>query len=281
MEAVVEPLNDGIVSIYNICMSLLDAQVDPTTDTCSNYKQIRRHIKNAEWYLRKSETTIKKKLGYFDERMEQLTKEKGNVEQQKKEKCMAKDKLHIEKKSAEESLKSSEAALKQAQKNVESTKRALQKQEDRKETGGWVTAAGAGITLIPIAGWIAGEKSSTSDHYYKFAIILKSTTNHLLDAKEELEENDSKVKENRKRVSNYQSKICKIKSDIEETDKLKQHLEVTAAFQEMVRRAVNLLGILTGRVTVLERQTQRFILWQPVIKAMEDVLKAAGNVAEN
>lgn len=108
----------------------------------------------------------KKKLGYLDEWMERLTLEKGNVEQQKKEKCMAKDELHIKKKSAEESLKYSEAALKQAQKNVESTKRTLKKEKDRQDTGGLVAVAGAGVTLIPIAGWIVGKKFSTSNHYY-------------------------------------------------------------------------------------------------------------------
>ncbi|RXN28172.1 hypothetical protein ROHU_019498 [Labeo rohita] len=287
MEEVVEPLNEGIVSISNICKSFLDAQADPTTDICSNSKQIRRHIKKAEWYLKKSETRIKTKLRYFNERMERLIKEKGNVEQQKKEKCMAKDKLHIEKKSAKESLQSSEAALKQAQNNVKSTKRALRKQEDRKETGALVAVAGVGVSMIPIAGWIAGPAI-----FFNGVNTIVDASQAIRDAENELEENYSKVMKNRKRVSNYQSTICNIEREIKETDKvlnkiqrqteeLKQHLEVTAAFQEMVRKAVNLLSVLTGRVTVLEKHTQRFILWQPVINVMEDVLKAAGNVAEN
>ncbi|KAK2903234.1 hypothetical protein Q8A67_007947 [Cirrhinus molitorella] len=287
MEAVVGPLNEGIVSIYNICMSLLDAQVDPTTDTCSNYKQIRRHIKNAKWYLKKSEKTIKNKLGCLDEWLERLTEEKGNVEQQKKEKCRAKDKLHTEKKSAEESLRSSEAALKQAQKNVELAKYTLKKEKDRRETGGWVTAAGIGVTIIPIAGWIAGPVIVCNG----LSTIVEASE-AIKNAEDELKENYSKVRQNRKRVSNYQSKICDLESEIEETDKvlnniqreieeIKQQLEFTAAFQEMVREAVKLLSVLSGRVTVVERQTQRFIHWQPVIKAMEDVVKAAGNVAEN
>lgn len=112
------------------------------------------------------------------------------------------------------------------------------------------------------------------------------------DAEDELEENKSEVNDNSRKVSNYQSKISTIQNEIKETDKLlnkiqreieevKQHLEVTADFQQIVRKAVTLLSVLSGRVTVLERQTQRFILWEPVIKCMEDVMKAAGNVAEN
>ncbi|XP_018946843.1 uncharacterized protein LOC109075388 isoform X2 [Cyprinus carpio] len=287
VEAVVGPLNEGIVSISNICISLLDAQVDNTTDTCSNYKQIRGHIEHAERYLKKSETTIKEKLGYFDNRMERLTKEKGNVEQQKKEKCMAKDKLHIEKKSAEESLKSSEAALKQAQKNVKLTKHTLKIEKDRKETGGWVTAAGVGVTLIPVAGWIAGPVI-----VYNGVSTIVDASEAIRDAEDELKNNECQVNENSMKVSNYQCRISKIQNEIEETGKVlnkiqketeevKQHLEGTAAFQEVVRRAVNLLSVLRGRVTVLERQTQRSISWQPVTNAMEDVVKAAGDIAEN
>ncbi|KAL0172455.1 hypothetical protein M9458_032766, partial [Cirrhinus mrigala] len=112
------------------------------------------------------------------------------------------------------------------------------------------------------------------------------------DAEDELKENESQVNKSSMKVSNYRSRISSIQNEIKETDKVlyknkrkfkevNQHLEVTADIQQMVRRAVNLLSVLSGRVTVLERQTQRFILWQPVIKAMEDVVKAAGNVAEN
>jgi len=111
-------------------------------------------------------------------------------------------------------------------------------------------------------------------------------------AEDALKTNESQVNDNRIKVSNYQSKISTIQNEIKTTDKVlnkiqrqieevKQHLEVTADFQQVVRRAVTLLSVLRGRVTVLERQTQRSIHWEPVIKCMEEVMKATGNVAEN
>lgn len=160
MEAGSGPLNEGTVSICNICKSLLDAHVDPNTGTCYNYKQIRKHIEHAEQHLKKSETMIKGKLECLDERMEQLTEEKENVEQRNKEKRMAMDKLHIEKNSAEESLKNSKAALEQDKKNVALRKYEINKETDRKNTGKGVAIAGAVVTPIPVFGWIAGEKSS-------------------------------------------------------------------------------------------------------------------------
>lgn len=112
------------------------------------------------------------------------------------------------------------------------------------------------------------------------------------DAKDELKKNESQVNDNNKKVSDYQHMISTIQNEIKNTDvaldkiqkeiaEVKQHLEDTSNIQEMVRTAVNFLCVLGGRVTVLERQTQRFILRRPVIKCMEDVISAAGNVAEN
>ncbi|KAK7157482.1 hypothetical protein R3I93_008848 [Phoxinus phoxinus] len=287
MEAVSVPLNEGIVSICNICKSLLDAHVDPFTGTCSNYKQIRKHIEHAEQCLKKSETMIKGELGCLDERIEQLTEENKKVEQQNKEKRMAMDKLRIEKKSAEESLQNSKAALEQAKKSVALRKDEINRETNRKNTSTGVAIAGAVLTPIPVFGWIAGPIMMVTGVCSSLD-ALKA----IRDAEDELEKNESRVNNNSRKVSNYQSEISTIQNEIKETDKLlnkiqreikevKQHLEVTADFQQIVKKAVNLLSVLSGSATVLEKHTRQFIFWEPVIKLMEDVMKAAGNVAEN
>ncbi|XP_077061006.1 uncharacterized protein LOC143713795 [Siphateles boraxobius] len=287
IEAVSGPLNEGIVSICNICKSLLDSQVDPNTGTCSNYKQIRTKIEDAEQSLKKSETMIEGKLECLDEHIEQLTEEKENVEQRNKEKHMAMDKLHTEKESAEESLKNSKAALEQAKKIVALRKDEIKRETDRKNTCKGVAIAGAVVTPIPVFGWIAGLIMMITG-----ACLCKDATKAISDAEDELKKNESQVNDNSIKVTDYQSEISTIQNEIKETDKVldkiqreieevKQHLEATADFQQIVRKAVNLLSVLSGRVTVLERQTQRVILWEPVIKCMEEVMKAAGNVGEN
>lgn len=287
MESVVGSLNDGIVSICNIFKSLLDAQVDPTTGMCSNYEQIREHIIQADHFLEKSETMIKEKLKNLDECMERLIQEKGNAEQQNKEKRNAMDKLHIEKNSAEESLKNSKAALEQAEKMIALTKDELQRQQARHNTGTGVTVGGAVVAAIPIIGWIPGIIMISVG-----ASEIVKASNAIREAENELKIQESEVNEKSMKVSDYQSKIATIQNETEETvkllnkleketEELKQHLQFTADIQETVRRAVTLLTVLNGRVTVLEKQTQSFILWEPVINAMEDVIKAAENVAGN
>ncbi|XP_068070199.1 uncharacterized protein si:dkey-85k15.6 isoform X1 [Danio rerio] len=285
MEMVVGPLNDGIISLCYVCKHLLDAQVDPNTGICFNYRQIRRHIEYAEQHIARSEKTIKVKLQNLDERMEQLIKEQGNAEQQRRQKRQTKNELHIEKDSAEESLENSRAALEQAKKNVASAKKEKEREMLRAVKGGVVMNAAACVSIIPIVGWLV---DIMIDGFHTMAHAL----NAMMDAKDDLEENESRVGKYKRKVSDYQSKISNIESEIEETDELldkiqseieevKQHLDYTADIQEMVRKAVNLLSIVSGRVTALQRQTRRFILWEPVIKVMEEVMKAVANVAEN
>ncbi|XP_016298751.1 uncharacterized protein LOC107655690 [Sinocyclocheilus anshuiensis] len=287
IEKVVGSLHEGIVSICNISKSLLDAELDPTTGMCCNNEQIRKHIEHAEQCLKKSETMIKEKLKYLDECMERLIKEKGNAEQQNKEKCKAMGEFDIEKKSAEESLNNSKAALEQAKKMVVLTQDELQRQRARQNTGTGVTIGGAVVAAIPIIGWIPGIIMMSVG-----ASEIVKASNAIRDAENELKKQESQLNENSMKVSDYQSKIANIQNETEETVKLlnklekeiedlKQHLQFTAELQETVRRAVNLLTLLSGRATVLEKQTQSFILWEPVIKAMKDVMKAAENVAEN
>ncbi|XP_056331766.1 uncharacterized protein LOC130243573 [Danio aesculapii] len=287
METVVEPLNDGIISICYVCKHLLEAQVDPNTGMCFNYGQIRRHIEHAEQYITRSEKTIKVKLQNLDEHMEQLIKEKGNAEQQRRQKHQTKNELHIEKDSAEESLDNSREALEQAKKNVASAKKEIEREKLSMIKGGVVAVTGVGVTLIPVAGWVLGPMI-----VYDGLSTIGDAIMAMKEAEDDLEENESRVGKYRRKVSDYQSMISKIESEIEETDELldkiqseieevKQHLDYTADIQEMVRKAVNLLSVVSGRVTALERQTRRFILWEPVIKVMEEVMEAVTNVVEN
>ncbi|KAL0172562.1 hypothetical protein M9458_032873 [Cirrhinus mrigala] len=287
MEVVLRLLKKGIVAICNICVSLKKAHVSPTTDTCSNYKQIRKHIEDAEQCLKTSETVIKEKLGYLDERMEQLIREKHNVEQQKKEKSLAMDNFRIKKKSAEESLESFKAALEQAERSVESANYAIRAHQDRMDSCNDLATAGTVLLAIPIFGWIAGPiMMSEGERGFEEA------SNALRDAQWDKLDCESQVRNCNEKVFHYEGIISRTQTEIEQTSEalkrieveikeVQKHLEDTGNIQNMVRRSVNLLSVLSGRITAVERQTQRFILCQPVVKAMDDVMKAVVIIAEN
>lgn len=116
MEDITRLVQEGILSLCNTCTALFDAHVDPATDLCSNFKQIRRHIKYADRCLKESEGKLKVKLKSLEKCMERLIAEKQHVQQEKKEKILAIEELRIMKSSTKESLSNSKAELKQAEK---------------------------------------------------------------------------------------------------------------------------------------------------------------------
>lgn len=127
---------------------------------------------------------------------------------------------------------------------------------------------------------------------YEGVCVIEKALNAIRDAEEELKRTNSRVKENRRKVSEYQSRISNIQKDIYESNnvlyniqkdikEVKHQLEISGDFQEKVRRATHLLSVLRGRVSVLETQTRSFILWRPVVNMIKHVMMAAGFMAEN
>ncbi|KAF4080823.1 hypothetical protein AMELA_G00175700 [Ameiurus melas] len=123
-------------------------------------------------------------------------------------------------------------------------------------------------------------------------IEIHQAGNAIIEAEEEVKKSDAEVNQYECKVSDYESKISQTKRDIsEKDDKLKQKCEEiqkvkkqcksVADFQKKVRSAVHLLDVLSGRASVTEHQTRRFILQEPVMKVMEDVMKATEEITGN
>ncbi|KAF4080822.1 hypothetical protein AMELA_G00175670 [Ameiurus melas] len=124
------------------------------------------------------------------------------------------------------------------------------------------------------------------------AIEISQSEHAVRVAEEEVRKSDTEVKKYQCKVSEYKSKISQTSHDISEKDdklkqthdriqKLKKLVESLAEFQEKMRSAVHLLCVLSGRVSVAEHQTRRFILQESVMKVMEDVMKATEKITGN
>lgn len=111
-------------------------------------------------------------------------------------------------------------------------------------------------------------------------------------AKEEVKKSETEVNKYESKVPEYESKISQIKCDISQKDeklkqtrdgilKVKKQIESVAEFQRKARSAIQLLGVLSGRASVAEHQTRRFILQEPVVKVMEDVMRATEQITGN
>ncbi|XP_056619163.1 uncharacterized protein LOC130433362 [Triplophysa dalaica] len=235
-----------------------------------------------------AENMIKKALGNLDESMECLVKEMGRIEQEEKEKNQSMEKLEHDLSLHKKILDQSKSALEKAEKTLESENETLKKEETNVNSCQKLSIAGGTLLAIPffftqIAGLTMLCVGLRGRHNAKDVIST---------AKEEITKAESHVKKYNSKVSDYQSRISEAQKEIDETrtylkniqkeiDELKENTVEVAKIQTMVREAVRLLSNLSGKVTVLQKQTQCSILWKPVVNVMKEVMIAASNIAEN
>lgn len=286
-EAVIVPLKGGISTLNEVYQALIKADVAPVTGQCSNYVYIRQQIVQAHQFLERSERTASSGLKSLDENLERLTQDEGKLKHEINDTRNTLENLRTEQASSEKLLRDSQGALDMARRNLNSTKQTLQDQENRKHNAEIITGVGAGLLVIPIVGWIAGSAMLIAG-----AVEMDQAVHAIRVAEEEVRKSEAEVKKYQCKVSEYESKISQTRRDISEKDdklkqtheeiqKVKKQIESVADFQEKVRSAVHLLGVLSGRASVAEHQTRRFILQEPVMKVMEDVMKATEKITGN
>ncbi|XP_017539587.1 uncharacterized protein LOC108412173 [Pygocentrus nattereri] len=285
--AFIEPLKDGMHSIKRVYEALTEADVDPFSGQCSNYSYIREQIVQAKQSLERSEQAASAVLRSLDERIEILTQDEGKLEQKMTATQETLQNLKIKQMSNENLLSNSEGALELAKTNLSTTREELQRQEKKKDTATTVRDVGRGVALIPIVGWVVGPAMIIAGEVEiaKASSAIKVTEKEVKASKKEKKKYKSKVSDYKSEISKTEHKINqkhkKADQIHEEIGKVNQQRDAIAEFQEKVRSAVRVLSELSGTSSVAEIQTRRYILQGPVMKVMEDLMKAADKIAGN
>ncbi|XP_027014805.2 uncharacterized protein LOC125145274 [Tachysurus fulvidraco] len=286
-EAVLIPLKGGVSSLNEVYKALIEAHVDPVTGKCSNYDYIRKQIVQAHQLMKQSEQEASSGLKSLDENLERLIQEEGKLKQEINDTNLTLDNLKQKKQSNENLLRAVQGALDQTRRNLNSAINTLQAQKKRKQDAAIVTGVGAGVLFIPFIGLIAGPAMMIGG-----GVELDQANKSVQVAQEEVRKSENDVRNYELKVSHYASMISQTERDIsqknvqlnqigEGIEKVKKQSQSVAKFQQNLRGAVNLLGVLSGRVSVAEGLTRRSILQEPVMKVMEDVMKAIEQITGN
>ncbi|XP_076866647.1 uncharacterized protein LOC143517748 [Brachyhypopomus gauderio] len=286
-EAVIIPLKNGIISITRVYESLIDADVDPISGQCSNYTSIRQQIVETQQSLEESEQAASTGLKGLDQHIEKLTEVEGKCEQQIRDTESTLSNLRTEQMSNEKLLNISKSALEQDRHNLDSAEETKLNQEKRRRDAEIVTGVGGGLFLYPGIGWVAGTAMVIAG-----AVKMTQASDAIRVAQEDVRKFETEVENYKGKVSDYQFRISHLELDIRqkhdeveqirgEIQQVKEKRESVAEFQGRVRSVVHLLSDLSGKTRVVEVQTRRFILDEPVMKMMEEVMKAAEQIAGN
>ncbi|TSX99896.1 hypothetical protein Baya_13948 [Bagarius yarrelli] len=285
VEAVVVPLKDAICSLNEVYQALSKADVDPLTGQCSNYDYIRQQIVEAHQHLEQSERAASSGLESLNRNLESLVEDEGKLEREMNETQQTLENLRTEQTSNEELLREANESVLLAGKHLDSANQTLQDQENRKHHAEVIKDVGAGLLVIPIIGWISAMMIDG-------AVELDVANQAVRVAEDEVRKSESELEKYKNKVSDYKSKIFQTECDISQKDwelrqtreviqQVKQQMESVGEFQNKLRSAVNLLGLLSGKVSVVEHQTRKSILQMPIMKVMEDVMNAMMKITGN
>ncbi|TTU44325.1 hypothetical protein Baya_16263 [Bagarius yarrelli] len=241
VEAVVVPLKDAICSLNEVYQALSKADVDPLTGQCSNYDYIRQQIVEAHQHLEQSERAASSGLESLNRNLESLVEDEGKLEREMNETQQTLENLRTEQTSNEELLR---------------------------------------------------EANESSAMMIDGAVELDAANQAVRVAEDEVRKSESELEKYKNKVSDYKSKIFQTECDISQKDwelrqtreviqQVKQQMESVGEFQNKLRSAVNLLGLLSGKVSVVEHQTRKSILQMPIMKVMEDVMNAMMKITGN
>ncbi|XP_076866651.1 uncharacterized protein LOC143517751 isoform X1 [Brachyhypopomus gauderio] len=285
--AVIIPLKNGIISMTRVYESLIAADVDPISGQCSNYTSIRQQIVQTQQSLEESEQAASTGLRGLDQHIEKLTEVEGKCEQQIRDTESTLSNLLTQQMSNEKLMNDSYVALEQARHNLGSAQEIQRNHEKRTRDADIVTGVGARFFVIPIVGWIAGAAMLTAG-----AVEMSQASSDIREAEEEVRESESEVETYQSKVCDYMLTIVQLEFKIgqklhemeeihKEIQQVKEQRQCVAEFQSKVRSVVQLLSDLSGKTRVVEVQTRRFIHQKPVMKMMDEVMKAAEKVTGN
>ncbi|XP_071314759.1 myosin-7-like [Trachinotus anak] len=284
VQAVIGPLKSGLQSFNNVSEMLLRINTDIVYPGCQTFHDVRLQIMNMKKQMEKSEQIAREELQHLDEETERLTAEQSNLAEQKKKKECELNDLKTQLDSHRSSLKSYRDALKTERRNLSSAEDTLSNMRQRRDNAETVRNVGIGLMFIPIVGWIPGAAMAIVGE-----VEMDQASDAVDRAKQEIESCESQVRSYSNKVSDYKSLIHQAKHDIRKVDKKISQTQAklwdmsvkrrdVADVQDKMRRAVHQLGLLYGRGRAAELHTRQMIQLGPVVKVMEEMTAALGNI---
>ncbi|KAG7243793.1 hypothetical protein INR49_008260 [Caranx melampygus] len=284
-QALIVPLKSGLYSFITVSEILLSINADMVLPGCQTFDDVRRQIMSMKLQMEESEQIAITELQQLDWETETLTAEQSQLARQKKKKIVELQKLNTKLSSLQSTLSSYEEALETERTNLESAEETLSDMRAKKDKAEAVRDIGIGIALIPIVGWIAGPIMIGVGQ-----AEMNEASDAVDAAREEVKNCKSQVKTYAKKVQRYNDKIDQAECDITEADnkiheteaKLRDMSEkrrVVAYIQDKMREVVTQLGLLSGVGSVVELQTRRLILLEPVMKLLEEMNTILGQIS--
>ncbi|RVE59352.1 hypothetical protein OJAV_G00187470 [Oryzias javanicus] len=277
LQAVLEPLENGLLSFNRLSEMLLSMNADIIYRRCQTFDDFRQEVQKMEKHLNESEQRAGEELEQLDEKTETLTVDKFNLERKRKQQEAELARLKTCVDSHKSTLKHCTEARDAEKRNLESAKKTLKEMEDRVDHAETVGNVGLALFAVPIFGWIAGGIMVGVG-----SANANSARDDVIKAQEEVEKCNSQIQVYTKKVSHYNGLIAKAEEEIKnvnsricatkaELEALAVKRKTVADLQSQTRSVVHNLGLLSGEGSAVELQTRHQILVQTIMRVMDEL----------
>lgn len=260
--AVLPHLKESLTALENLANKILT--VDPK-NVESSHESIRNLISEVLKHVSVAEESGKKEVAIIDDKCIKLNIQSSNLKEEQKLK--------------ETELKSHQSMLDHWRKMEETSQNKLRDEEQqlsemqaRAEENKKKRDAGIGMMFIPIIGPIIGS------------VLLAESVPGLAEAERRVNEIRGSIDHYRNEAHRFSNEMHRVENEIHNVSSRSTEIQSTlaqlnklqidmAGIQKKMKSCTEFVGILSGRVTVVEVQTRKIFVLEPLICNMEEIAK--------
>ncbi|XP_069036424.1 coiled-coil domain-containing protein 186-like [Lepisosteus oculatus] len=274
VEAVISSMKEGVLSLQNLFAILL---VVDRNHMEQEHADIRKLILAAKEWLERSDKAATCKVEKVDKHCEELTMEKGRLQQEhgskKTELANLKDQLTAN----TEILERHRNELQSAKSNLQSKQQIVNDIKARMQHDEAIRNTGIGLMFIPIIGTIIGatligvyqtDLNNATEAANTAEMALRTSEENVTTSLSRVEEYEQMVEKKREELNNIDACLRQIQNDIQD---ISSKISYMVTVQQDLRNATQMLNTLSGKAQVLVKQTEYVIILDVVINILQDI----------
>ncbi|XP_043923640.1 uncharacterized protein LOC122798618 [Protopterus annectens] len=259
--AVLPHLKEGLTALDTLTSKILT--VDPN-NAQSCHDSIRTQIIEVLKHVSLAEESGKKEVAVIDDKCIKLNIQSSNLKEEQRVK-------ETELTSHQNMLQHWRRMEEESQRKLRDDEHQLHQMQARAEENKKKRDAGIGIMFIPIIGPIIGS------------VMLAESVPGLAEAERRVNELTGSINHYRNEAQRFSNEIHRVENEIRNVSHRSAEIQSTLAqlnklkidmadIQKKMRSCTEFVGILSGRVTVVEVQTRKIFVFEPLLCNMEQIV---------
>ena len=278
----------GLQSLDKVVAILMATDVYDSTPVA----EVLKIIKNLHLPIRQAHEYLTKSLGRWEDANAKLSalieRKVGDISSMKKNICKKAAEIEgLEKtlESLNEQIKSNKTQLKEARSSLNRANERLKENQDelekRRRDQAIVAGVGAGITPIPIVGWIAGPTMVVVS-FTAMEDAVKASQNNVESAAGDVRSCENKLSDKKKARDDLKQKLSQKNTEKQETERKLEVLKAEVQrlqeegrrsldVQEKLRRTCHFMTKIKGKSDVLKMETLNAYSLEPLFTPLKEI----------